>query len=127
VVVSLIGYCNSTKTKAFHIVLYVLLAVQLFQKFVGMNSITYYNRIMFQLTMLESKLVALRLSLITTALSSFRSILKFLFIDRYGRRKLMIIPLSLKKIEKKTHLDTWVPTSNRPKTQGMCFAIWPNI
>ena len=125
-VVALIGFCDSTKTKAFHIVLYVLLAVQLFQKFVGMNSITYYNRIMFQLTMLESKLVALRLSLTTAALSSFRLILKFLFIDRYGRRKLMIIPLSSKNRER-TPLDPWVPTSYRPKTQRMSFAIWPNI
>ena len=50
----------------------------------------------------DSKLVALRLSLIRTTLSSFSSILSFFFflIDRYRRMTLMIISLSSKKYRK---------------------------
>ncbi|KAK4592034.1 hypothetical protein RGQ29_016495 [Quercus rubra] len=73
--------------------LYAGVAVQVVQQFVGINSVMYYGASIMQLAGFASKAVALALSLITTGLNAVGSIISMLFMDRQGRRRMMIVSL----------------------------------
>ncbi|XP_057866987.2 probable inositol transporter 2 [Cryptomeria japonica] len=75
---------------------YALIAgcgLQLFQQFVGINTVMYYSPTIVQLAGFASNQVALLLSLITSGLNAIGSIVSISLIDRYGRRKLLIFSL----------------------------------
>ncbi|KAI3698196.1 hypothetical protein L6452_31308 [Arctium lappa] len=73
--------------------LYAGVTVQVAQQFVGINTVMYYSPTIVQLAGFASNRTALALSLITTGLNSFGTILSMLFVDRFGRRRLMIVSM----------------------------------
>ncbi|KAF6146518.1 hypothetical protein GIB67_020302 [Kingdonia uniflora] len=66
---------------------------QVAQQFVGINTVMYYSPTIVQLAGYASNSVALSLSLITSGLNAFGSIVSMLFVDRYGRRKLLLVSM----------------------------------
>jgi len=67
--------------------------LQVFQQFVGINTVMYYSPTIVQLAGFASNRTALLLSLVTAGLNAFGSIISIYFIDRIGRKKLLIISL----------------------------------
>ncbi|CAK9156834.1 unnamed protein product [Ilex paraguariensis] len=70
--------------------LYAGITVQVAQQFVGINTVMYYSPTIVQLAGFASNKTALALSLITSGLNAVGSIVSMAFVDRYGRRRLMI-------------------------------------
>ncbi|XP_059664674.1 inositol transporter 4 [Cornus florida] len=73
--------------------LYAGVTVQVAQQFVGINTVMYYSPTIVQLAGFASKKTALALSLITSGLNAIGSLVSMLFVDRFGRRRLMIISM----------------------------------
>ncbi|CAH9072018.1 unnamed protein product [Cuscuta epithymum] len=73
--------------------LYAGITVQVAQQFVGINTVMYYSPTIVQLAGFASNRTAIALSLITSGLNAFGSIMSMCFVDRYGRRRLMIISM----------------------------------
>ncbi|XP_076907843.1 inositol transporter 4-like [Bidens hawaiensis] len=73
--------------------LYAGVTVQVAQQFVGINTVMYYSPTIVQLAGFASNRTALALSLVTSGLNSFGTMLSMLFVDRFGRRKLIIISM----------------------------------
>ncbi|KAE9604586.1 hypothetical protein Lal_00010839 [Lupinus albus] len=73
--------------------LYAGVGLQIFQQFVGINTVMYYSPSIVQLAGFASNRTALLLSLITSGLNAFGSILSIYFIDKTGRKKLAQISL----------------------------------
>lgn len=73
--------------------LYAGITVQVAQQFVGINTVMYYAPTIVQFAGFASNSVALTLSLITSGLNVIGSIVSMCFVDRYGRRRLMIISM----------------------------------
>ncbi|EEF37384.1 inositol transporter 4 [Ricinus communis] len=73
--------------------LYAGITVQVAQQFVGINTIMYYAPTIVQFAGFASKSMALSLSLITSGLNAVGTILSMGFVDRFGRRRLMIISM----------------------------------
>ncbi|XP_010460814.1 PREDICTED: probable inositol transporter 2 isoform X2 [Camelina sativa] len=67
--------------------------LQVFQQFVGINTVMYYSPTIVQLAGFASNRTALLLSLVNAGLNAFGSIISIYFIDRTGRKKLLIISL----------------------------------
>ncbi|KAH8510945.1 hypothetical protein H0E87_008466 [Populus deltoides] len=67
--------------------------LQVFQQFVGINTVMYYSPTIVQLAGFASNQTALLLSLVTAGFNAFGSIVSIYFIDRTGRKKLLIISL----------------------------------
>ncbi|KAH0641942.1 hypothetical protein KY285_032808 [Solanum tuberosum] len=67
--------------------------LQIFQQFVGINTVMYYSPTIIQLAGIASNRTALLLSLVTAGLNTFGSIVSIYFIDRTGRKKILIISL----------------------------------
>ncbi|KAI4297636.1 hypothetical protein L6164_037518 [Bauhinia variegata] len=65
----------------------------IFQQLVGINTVMYYSPTIVQLAGFASNQLALLLSLITSAINAIGSILSIVFIDKSGRKKLMLISL----------------------------------
>ncbi|KAK9706317.1 hypothetical protein RND81_07G116100 [Saponaria officinalis] len=63
------------------------------QQFVGINTIMYYSPTIVQLAGFASNSTAMALSLVTSGLNAVGSIVSMMFVDRYGRRKLMLISM----------------------------------
>lgn len=66
---------------------------QVAQQFCGINTVMYYAPTIVQLAGYSSNSTALALSLITSGLNAIGSIVSMFFVDRSGRRRLMIISL----------------------------------
>ncbi|KAK9126293.1 hypothetical protein Scep_015139 [Stephania cephalantha] len=66
---------------------------QVAQQFVGINTVMYYSPTIVQLAGFASNSTAMTLALITTGLNTFGTIISMGFVDKYGRRKLLIISL----------------------------------
>ncbi|KAG4199442.1 hypothetical protein ERO13_A05G147100v2 [Gossypium hirsutum] len=81
------------KTKAVRRGLTAGVGLQAFQQFVGINTVMYYSPTIVQLAGFASNRTALLLSLVTAGLNAFGSIVSIYFIDRTGRKKLLIISL----------------------------------
>ncbi|KAI3459176.1 hypothetical protein Pfo_015839 [Paulownia fortunei] len=73
--------------------LYAGITVQVAQQFVGINIMMYYSPTIIQFGGFASNKTALALSLITSGLNAVGSIISMCFVDRYGRRTLMIISM----------------------------------
>ena len=73
--------------------LYAGITVQVAQQFVGINTVMYYSPTIVQFAGFASNSTALALSLITSGLNVVGTIISVLFVDRYGRRRLMIISM----------------------------------
>ncbi|KAG5406622.1 hypothetical protein IGI04_012741 [Brassica rapa subsp. trilocularis] len=69
------------------------ITVQVAQQFVGINTVMYYSPSIVQFAGYASNSTAMALSLITSGLNAIGSIVSMMFVDRYGRRKLMIISM----------------------------------
>lgn len=73
--------------------LYAGITVQVAQQFVGINTVMYYSPTIIQFAGFASNKTAMALSLITSGLNAIGSILSMCFVDRFGRRRLMIISM----------------------------------
>lgn len=73
--------------------LYAGITVQVAQQFVGINTVMYYSPTIIQFAGFASNKTALALSLITSGLNALGSIFSMCFVDRFGRRRLMIISM----------------------------------
>lgn len=73
--------------------LYAGITVQVAQQFVGINTVMYYSPTIIQFAGFASNKTAMALSLITSGLNAIGSIVSMCFVDRYGRRKLMMISM----------------------------------
>ncbi|KAL1326287.1 hypothetical protein HN51_036354 [Arachis hypogaea] len=82
------------KTKTVRRGLYAGMGLQIFQQFVGINTVMYYCPTIVQLAGFASNRVALLLSLVTAGLNAIGSIMSIYFIDKTGRRKLLLFSLS---------------------------------
>jgi SP family myo-inositol transporter-like MFS transporter 13 len=82
------------KTKTVRRGLYAGMGLQIFQQFVGINTVMYYSPAIIQLAGFASNRTALLLSLVTSGLNAFGSILSIYFIDKTGRKKLLLFSLS---------------------------------
>ncbi|GAB4826490.1 Sugar (and other) transporter [Ancistrocladus abbreviatus] len=81
------------RNKIFRRGLYAGITVQVAQQFVGINTVMYYSPSIVQLAGFASKKTALALSMITSGLNAVGSIVSMAFVDRTGRRRLMIISM----------------------------------
>ncbi|KDP36441.1 hypothetical protein JCGZ_09511 [Jatropha curcas] len=73
--------------------LYAGITVQVAQQFVGINTVMYYSPTIVQFAGFASNSVALALSLITSGLNALGTVISMAFIDRYGRRRLMLVSM----------------------------------
>ncbi|XP_074304494.1 inositol transporter 4-like [Silene latifolia] len=64
------------------------------QQFVGINTIMYYSPTIVQLAGFASNSTAMALSLVTSGLNTVGSVVSMMFVDRYGRRRLMLISMA---------------------------------
>lgn len=69
------------------------MGLQVFQQFVGINTVMYYSPTIVQFAGFASNRTALLLSLVTAGLNALGSIVSIYFIDRTGRKKLLVISL----------------------------------
>ncbi|XXG86003.1 hypothetical protein AAC387_Pa11g0996 [Persea americana] len=76
------------KTKTVRRGLIAGVGLQVFQQFVGINTVMYYSPTIVQFAGFASNQIALLLSLITSGLNAMGSIVSIYFIDRTGRKKL---------------------------------------
>uniref|UniRef100_A0A0D6QZT6 Major facilitator superfamily (MFS) profile domain-containing protein n=1 Tax=Araucaria cunninghamii TaxID=56994 RepID=A0A0D6QZT6_ARACU len=74
--------------------LFAGVGLQVFQQFVGINTVMYYSPSIVQLAGFASNTVALLLSLITSGLNAAGSIASIYLIDRSGRKRLVLFSLS---------------------------------
>lgn len=81
------------KTKTVRRGLVAGVGLQVFQQFVGINTVMYYSPTIVQLAGFASNRTALLLSLVTAGLNALGSIVSIYFIDRTGRKKLLVISL----------------------------------
>ena len=89
-----ISFFKLLKTTTVRRGLYAGVGLQVFQQFVGINTVMYYSPTIIQLAGIASNQTALLLSVVTAALNAFGSILSIYFIDKTGRKKLLLYSLS---------------------------------
>ncbi|KAL4385882.1 hypothetical protein GQ457_09G000920 [Hibiscus cannabinus] len=73
--------------------LYAGVTVQVAQQFSGINTVMYYSPNIVQFAGFASNKTAIALSLITSGLNAVGSIVSMIFVDRYGRRRMMIVSM----------------------------------
>ncbi|QHO60255.1 putative inositol transporter [Arachis hypogaea] len=88
-----ISIMKMLKTKTVRRALYAGVGLQFFQQFTGINTVMYYSPTIVQLAGFASNRTAMLLSLITSGLNAFGSILSIYFVDKAGRKKLALISL----------------------------------
>ncbi|XP_062096693.1 probable inositol transporter 2 [Humulus lupulus] len=81
------------KTKTVRRGLLAGVGLQIFQQFVGINTVMYYSPTIVQLAGFASNQTALLLSLVTAGLNALGSVVSIYFVDRTGRKKLLVISL----------------------------------
>lgn len=88
-----VNFKKLLKTKTVRRGLIAGVGLQVFQQFVGINTVMYYSPTIVQLAGFASNQTALALSLVTSGLNAMGSIVSIYFIDRTGRKKLLVISL----------------------------------
>ncbi|XVF28027.1 hypothetical protein REPUB_Repub14bG0160000 [Reevesia pubescens] len=73
--------------------LYAGVTVQVAQQFSGINTVMYYSPTIVQFAGFASNKTAMALSLVTSGLNAVGSIVSMTFVDRYGRRRMMLISM----------------------------------
>ncbi|GAA0169955.1 transporter [Lithospermum erythrorhizon] len=73
--------------------LYAGVTAQIAQQFVGINTVMYYSPTIMQYAGFASNRTAMALALVTSGLNMVGSIVSMFFVDRYGRRRLMIVSM----------------------------------
>ncbi|XP_021902308.1 inositol transporter 4-like [Carica papaya] len=73
--------------------LYAGVTCQVAQQFVGINTVMYYSPSIVQFAGYASNSTALALSLVTSSLNWLCTLISMAFVDRYGRRRLMIVSM----------------------------------
>ncbi|GKB19180.1 probable inositol transporter 2 [Tanacetum coccineum] len=81
------------KTKTVRRGLIAGVGLQVFQQFVGINTVMYYSPTIVQLAGIASNQTAILLSLVIAGLNALGSVVSIYFIDRTGRKKLLVISL----------------------------------
>ncbi|OMO64710.1 Sugar/inositol transporter [Corchorus olitorius] len=71
--------------------LYAGVTVQVAQQFSGINTVMYYSPTIVQFAGFASKQTAMALSLITSGLNAVGTVVSMGFVDKFGRRRLMLI------------------------------------
>jgi len=69
------------------------ITVQVAQQCVGINTVMYYSPTIVQLAGIASNSTAMALSLVTSGLNAIGSIISMLFVDRKGRRTMMLLSM----------------------------------
>ncbi|KAH9616349.1 hypothetical protein KSS87_017056 [Heliosperma pusillum] len=67
--------------------------VQVAQQCVGINTVMYYSPVIVQFAGIASNSTAMALSLITSGLNALGTIISMMFVDRKGRRKMMLMSM----------------------------------
>ena len=67
--------------------------VQVAQQFCGINTVMYYSPTIMQFAGYASNTTAMALSLVTSFLNAAGTVVSMLTVDRYGRRRIMIISM----------------------------------
>ncbi|KAF8692623.1 hypothetical protein HU200_039441 [Digitaria exilis] len=67
---------------------------QVAQQLVGINTVMYYSPTIVQLAGFASNTTALALSLVTSGLNALGSVVSMFFVDKAGRRRLMLLSLA---------------------------------
>ncbi|KAL2932311.1 Inositol transporter 4 [Bienertia sinuspersici] len=67
--------------------------VQVAQQCVGINTVMYYSPTIVQLAGIASNSTAMALSLVTSGLNALGSIISMMFVDRKGRRRMMLVSM----------------------------------
>ncbi|XP_058198179.1 probable inositol transporter 2 [Rhododendron vialii] len=88
-----INFVKLLKTKTVRRGLIAGVGLQVFQQFVGINTVMYYSPTIVQLAGFASNQTALLLSLVTAGLNALGSIVSIYLIDRTGRKKLLVFSL----------------------------------
>ncbi|KAF5200354.1 Inositol transporter like [Thalictrum thalictroides] len=88
-----INFMKLLKTKSVRRGLMAGVGLQVFQQFVGINTVMYYSPTIVQLAGFASNQTALALSLITSGLNALGSVVSIGFIDKTGRKTLLVISL----------------------------------
>ncbi|KAL6197714.1 hypothetical protein ACLB2K_033319 [Fragaria x ananassa] len=73
--------------------LYAGITVQVAQQFVGINTVMYYSPTIVQFAGFAANQTAMALSIVTAGLNVVGTLISMCFVDRYGRRRLMIISM----------------------------------
>ncbi|XP_043701300.1 probable inositol transporter 2 [Telopea speciosissima] len=89
-----INFTKILKTRTVRRALVAGVGLQIFQQFVGINTVMYYSPTIVQLAGFASNQTALLLSLITAGLNALGSIVSIYFVDKTGRKKLLVISLT---------------------------------
>lgn len=84
---------NLWRTKSVRRALVAGVGLQVFQQFVGINTVMYYSPTIVQLAGIASNRTALLLSLVTAGLNALGSIVSMYFVDKTGRKKLLVFSL----------------------------------
>ncbi|KAE8715600.1 putative inositol transporter 2 [Hibiscus syriacus] len=74
--------------------LYAGVIVQVAQQFSGINTVMYYSPMIVQFAGFASNKTAMTLSLVTSGLNALGSVVSMFFVDRTGRRKMMLISMA---------------------------------
>ncbi|KAA3489000.1 inositol transporter 4-like [Gossypium australe] len=73
--------------------LYAGVTVQVAQQFSGISTVMYYSPMIVQFAGFASNKTAMALSPVTSGLNALGSVVSMFFVDRYGRRKMMLISM----------------------------------
>ncbi|OMO68464.1 Sugar/inositol transporter [Corchorus capsularis] len=74
--------------------LYAGVTVQVVQQFSGINTVMYYSPTIVQFAGFASNKTAMALSLITSGLNALGSVASMFIVDRFGRRKAMLVSMA---------------------------------
>lgn len=88
-----IGILRLLRSKTIRRGLTAGVGLQVFQQFVGINTVMYYSPTIVQFAGFASNQTALLLSLVTVGLNAFGSVVSIYFINRSGWKKLLVFSL----------------------------------
>ncbi|MCO5600879.1 hypothetical protein L7F22_054996 [Adiantum nelumboides] len=88
-----VGWFDMVKRREVRSALVVGVGLQVFQQFVGINTVMYYSPSIMQMAVFTSNRLAMTLSLITSGFNALGTVAGMYLIDRIGRRRLAMSSL----------------------------------